>query len=268
MSIALVKAHAFGNDFLLVEADALSDVQSRPALARAACDRHRGVGADGLILYTRTSGGASMQLLNADGSYSEISGNGVRCLAAAMAMRRGLGIGGSVDIVTDAGIKRLELLDAQNGRYTFRAAMGHPEHVTRRTLTVGSEHVDAITLRIGNPQCVVLGEVTESRLHGLASALAVHPSFPEGTNVELAAVEAPGRVRILIWERGVGPTEASGTGACAAAVAAVSYGGAQRDLQVASPGGTQRVEWTDEGLFLSGWAELVADVVWLRSATP
>jgi diaminopimelate epimerase len=120
--------------------------------------------------------------------------------------------------------------------------------------------VDAVTLRVGNPQCVVLGDVTEERLHSLASALAVHPHFPHGTNVELATVEHPGRVRILIWERGVGPTEASGTGACAAAVAAIQYGGAARDVQIVSPGGSQRVEWTDDGLFLTGWAELIAEV--------
>jgi diaminopimelate epimerase len=84
--------------------------------------------------------------------------------------------------------------------------------------------------------------------------------------VELATVESPGRVRILIWERGVGPTEASGTGACAAAVAAMRYGGAARDVLVESPGGTQRVEWTDAGLFLTGWAELVAIAEWLPAA--
>ena len=119
-------------------------------------------------------------------------------------------------------------------------------------------------MRVGNPQCVVLGTVNEQRLHTIAAALAVHPHFPEGTNVELAAVEARDRVRILIWERGVGPTEASGTGACAAAVAAMQFGGAARDVEVVSPGGAQRVEWTAEGLFLTGWAELIAEAVWLR----
>jgi diaminopimelate epimerase len=96
-----------------------------------------------------------------------------------------------------------------------------------------------------------------------AARLAVHPRFPAGTNVELAAVEAPDRVRILIWERGVGPTEASGTGACAAAVAAMLYGGAARDVSVESPGGTQRVEWRDDGLYLTGWAQVIAEVRWL-----
>jgi diaminopimelate epimerase len=93
----------------------------------------------------------------------------------------------------------------------------------------------------------------------------VHPHFPEGTNVELAAVESSDRVRILIWERGVGPTEASGTGACAAAVAAIQYGGTARDVEVVSPGGSQRVEWTDDGLFLTGWAELIAEAAWLAA---
>jgi diaminopimelate epimerase len=110
---------------------------------------------------------------------------------------------------------------------------------------------------------VVLGEVSAERLQAIASRLSVHPHFPEGTNVELASVEAPDRVRILIWERGVGPTEASGTGACAAAVAAIQFGGAARDVEIVSPGGSQRVEWTDDGLFLTGWAELIAEAAWL-----
>jgi diaminopimelate epimerase len=141
--------------------------------------------------------------------------------------------------------------------------MGQPEQIAERTIDIDGATVSAVTLRIGNPQCVVLGEVTEERLHGLASKLAVHPIFPHGTNVELATVDRPDRIRILIWERGVGPTEASGTGACAAAVAAMSFGGAARDVEVVSPGGVQRVEWTDRGIFLTGWAEVVFAGRWL-----
>lgn len=263
--LKLVKAHAFGNDFVLVRARDIEAVEDRAALARAICERRRGIGADGLIAYEETATGASMRLLNADGSRSEVSGNGVRCLGAWIASQRGTTSTGNgpIDIETEAGTKRLELLECTKGRYTFRAAMGAPERVRRATIDVSGLPVDCVTLRIGNPQCVVLGEVTEDRLHRLASALSVHPHFPEGTNVELATVEAPDRVRILIWERGVGPTEASGTGACAAAVAAIQYGGAARDVQIVSPGGAQRVEWTDEGLFLTGWAELIAEAAWL-----
>ena len=259
----IVKAHAYGNDFLLVQEQDVPRDADRPQLARELCERHRGVGADGLITYADGPRGARMQLLNADGSYSEVSGNGVRCLGAWLARVRDVRPGGSLDIETDAGIKTLELLETSGRRLTFRAAMGQPEQLARQNIDVDGTPVEAVTLRVGNPQCVVLGAVTAERLHGLAARLAVHPQFPEGTNVELAAVEPPDRVRILIWERGVGPTEASGTGACAAAVAAMSYGGAPRDVQVASPGGVQRVEWRDAGLFLTGWAELVFEGRWI-----
>jgi diaminopimelate epimerase len=260
----LIKTHAFGNDFLLVDAYDFSGIPDPLALARDVCDRHRGIGADGLIVFERRGGGASMQLFNADGSRSEISGNGVRCLAAWLASTGHLDKGAFVEIDTDAGVKTLELLEHRGGRYTFCAAMGQPERIEQHVLRVDGQSIPVVTLRVGNPQCVVLGEVSESRLHSIGRALAIHPHFPEGTNVELATVDAPDRVRILIWERGVGPTEASGTGACAAAVAAIRFGHALRDVQVVSPGGTQRVEWDDDGLFLTGWAEVIADCRWLK----
>jgi diaminopimelate epimerase len=261
----VVKAHAFGNDFLLVREQDVRTIPDRSALAIALCQRYRGIGADGLIAYEETTRGASMRLLNADGSHSEVSGNGVRCLGAWLASRGGAPASqtASIDIDTEAGTKRLQLLRSEGRRYTFRAAMGAPEQVARVTIDVHGVGIEAVTLRVGNPQCVVLGEVSRERLHTLAAALAIHPHFPAGTNVELATVEAPDRVRVLIWERGVGPTEASGTGACAAAVAAIQYGGAARDLQIVSPGGSQRVEWTEEGLFLTGWAELIAEATWI-----
>jgi diaminopimelate epimerase len=269
--LQIIKAHAFGNDFLLLDEGLVPPGTDRAALARAVCDRHRGLGGDGLIIHRGVPGfagpgaegpSAAMALLNADGSYSEVSGNGVRCLAARIADEAGTAVGGVVIVDTDAGRKRLELLERGPAGLLFRAAMGQPEAITKVRIEVGSEMVDAVTLRVGNPQCVVLGAVTHERLHSLAARLAVHPHFANGTNVELATVEAPGRVRILIWERGVGPTEASGTGACAAAVAAMTYGGADRDVQVVAPGGAQRVEWLDDGLYLTGLAEIIADCRW------
>jgi len=259
----LVKAHAFGNDFLLLDNRQVPPGADRTALARSVCARHRGIGADGLMIFEERVSGASMRLLNADGSPSEVSGNGVRCLAAWIAVRRDLAPGSVLEIGTDAGTKRLELLSRHDGELAFCAAMGRPERIERHALTVCGTTVDAITLRVGNPQCVVLGPVTEQRLHTIAAGLATHPHFPEGTNVELATVDAPDLVRILIWERGVGPTEASGTGACAAAVAAIEFGGASRDVRVASPGGTQRVEWRPDGLYLTGTASVIAEITWV-----
>jgi diaminopimelate epimerase len=259
----VIKAHAFGNDFLLVEERAVPAGADRQALARNLCERHRGIGADGVITFADGPRGARMQLLNADGSPSEVSGNGVRCLAAWLARTRGLRPGQSIDIDTDAGVKNLTLLSQEDRRITFRAAMGHPEQIRRQVVDVKGMPLDIVTLRVGNPQCVVLGEVTTERLQTVAGPLAVHPAFPEGTNVELATTEGPDRVRILIWERGVGPTEASGTGACAAAVAAITYAGAARDVQVVSPGGSQRVEWRENGLYLTGWAEVLFEGQWM-----
>ena len=256
----LFKAHAYGNDFLLAEAP--PSLPNAEEVARRLCDRHRGVGADGLILFQLTQEGASMRLLNADGSYSEISGNGIRCLATLLAARAPERR--SFAIETDAGNKRLDVVGRHDGQITFRAAMGVPEQIERVTLA-GIEPCTVTTLRVGNPQCVLLvdeGGLTEASLHRFGPFLTNHPHFPAGTNVELASVEAPDRVRILIWERGVGPTESSGTGACAAAVAAAAHGGASRDLRVQSPGGVQRVEWREEGLYLTGAAELICEVTW------
>ena len=92
--------------------------------------------------------------------------------------------------------------------------------------------------------------------------------FPEGTNVEFVQVEAPDRVRILIWERGVGPTTSSGTGSCASLIAAAAFGGAARDAIVIAPGGEQRVEWRDDSVYLTGWAEVLYDGTWLRDRNP
>jgi diaminopimelate epimerase len=272
-----IKAHAYGNDFLFTLED---QVQGRDwaALARAACERHRGIGADGLIFYRLTPRGAAMHLLNADGSPSEVSGNGVRCLATIVAAGRGLepasdpaanagdladAADGRVVIETDAGDKLLTLLKRDGDRYTFCAEMGRPADLRQMDLTVDGEPLQVVALRVGNPQCIVLEpHLDERRYRRFGQALEHHPAFPQGTNVEFVEVMSPQRIRILIWERGVGPTEASGTGACGSAVAAAAFGGAGRDLEVISVGGSQRVEWRDEGLRLTGWAEVVCRGCW------
>ena len=255
------KAHALGNDFLFVPLSASGSEHA--VLARALCDRHAGIGADGLILYESRRGGAIMRLFNADGTASELSGNGVRCLAALVARGEETAVGGTITVETDAGSKRLDLLAREGERYTFRAALGAPEDLRQTDITLGSETVRATVLRMGNPQCVLLGPLPDvDRFRTLGAALATHPLFPHGTNVEFAQVESQERVRILLWERGVGPTTSSGTGTAASAVAAAAHGGAARSIDVVAPGGTQRVEWKDEGVYLTGWAAFVMDGEW------
>jgi len=266
--LPVAKAHAYGNDFLFVPHDSAESAE--PAdLARRICARHSGIGADGLILYAiAPDGTARMRLYNADGSPSELSGNGLRCLAAlVMHTRHAAGADPltEVRVDTDAGWKTLTLVGRAAGRYTFRAAMGPPTHVAEETLDVLGEHIKVTTLGMGNPQCVALVDALPdtARFNRFGPALATHTRFPAGTNVEFARFEGPRSVRILIWERGVGPTTASGTGACASAVAAIAHGGAPRDLEVIAPGGTQRVEWRDDGVYLTGWAEVVLEGSWL-----
>jgi diaminopimelate epimerase len=263
----IAKAHAYGNDFVYVPLEDLAaGLGELSAVARRLCDRHTGVGADGLIVYRETGPGAWMRLTNADGSPSEVSGNGVRGLAALLARARGFGAaaGQTLVIETDAGPKRLTLEDAEAPRrFLFRAHMGTPERLRQVSLHVAGEQVEAGALMVGNPQCVVLGPLDEARLARLGPALQHHPEFPEGVNVELAEVPAPGQVRILIWERGVGPTLSSGTGSCASAIVAAAYGGADRAVDVVAPGGAQRVEWTDDGIWLTGWAEVVFEGRWV-----
>ena len=263
--LGFVKGHAYGNDFLLANRDDLPDGALGP-LARAMCHRHHGVGADGLIAYRRTAAGAAMTLRNADGSRAEVSGNGVRCLAAWLVAAEGAHGADDLVVETEGGAKTLTLLDAAAPRYTFRAQMGQPEALRQERIAVGGEQVSVVLLSVGNPQCILLVdsfEDAERRFEQLGPSLATHARFPAGTNVELVAVERPNRLRILIWERGVGPTAASGTGACAAAVAAAAFGGAARAVDVISPGGSQRVEWTPAGIQLTGWAEIVCSGVWL-----
>jgi diaminopimelate epimerase len=269
MALAFSKGHAYGNDFLLVPTEAARPVTSGdlPNLARAMCDRHHGLGADGLIVYELRDRGATMALLNADGSPSELSGNGLRCLAALIVRAQRLEPGSIVTVDTGAGVKTLELLAHDGGRCTFRASLGPPADVRQLQIPALGETVTATVLGMGNPQCVVLGPLPDAeRFRRFGPALSTHEWFPEGTNVEFAYVENPGRVHILIWERGVGPTTSSGTGASASAVAAAAHGGASRDIEVVAPGGTQRVEWRADGVYLTGWAELVAEGNWLVPA--
>lgn len=261
------KGHAYGNDFLYVRADAVGG-RALDALARVLCAPHTGIGADGLIVYAPTTTGATMRLFNADGSPAEVSGNGVRALAALL-LRDDNRAAAEVTIDTEAGAKRVVRTAREGTRQTFRAAMGQPREVRQIRVPVEGEWFSLVVLDMGNPQAVLLGPLPDdARFNRLGAALEHHRQFPSGTNVEFAHVEAPDRVRIRIWERGVGPTMSSGTGSCAALVAAAAYGGAARQAEVIAPGGSQRVEWRDDGVYLTGWAEILFDGAWHPEAAP
>ncbi len=259
------KGHAYGNDFLCVDARHVSHARL-DVLAREMCERHTGIGADGLMVYDDDDGQqARMKLFNADGGVAEVSGNGVRVLAALL-LREAGSVHAEVTIDTEGGAKRLCRTGIDRGRQVFRAAMGLPRDLCQVLLAIDGERLTLTTMNFGNPQCVILGPLPdEARFARLGAALERHSHFPQGTNVEFASVEAPDRVRILIWERGVGPTSSSGTGSCASLVAAAAFGGAARSAEVMAPGGPQRVEWESDHVYLTGWAELVCDGRWSRA---
>lgn len=261
--IRFAKAHAYGNDFLYVDQSRVAGARL-DALAVEMCERHTGVGADGLIVFARTPGGASMRLFNADGSRAEVSGNGVRALGALLAQQMDVDqIELTID--TEGGIKQLTRLGRDGTRQTFRAAMGLPTNLHEASIEVAGESVSGVILNMGNPQLIILGPLPDdTRFNRLGAALEHHALFPEGTNIEFVQVESPSRLRIRIWERGCGPTSSSGTGSCASLVGAAAYGGASRDAEVIAPGGTQRVEWAADSVYLTGWAEVLCEGEWLR----
>jgi diaminopimelate epimerase len=264
--IRFVKAHAYGNDFLYVRADAVDGVRL-DAFARELCNRHTGIGADGLIIYEPKPDGASMRLFNADGGRAEVSGNGVRALGALLlnGIEPNAPVSREIIIHTEAGPKMLTLVGLDGARQMFRAAMGAPHDLRQISVSVDGEALSPIVMDMGNPQAILLGPLPDvGRFHRIGGAIQQHPSFPAGTNLEFAEVEALDRVRILIWERGVGPTTSSGTGSCAALVAAAAFGGASRIADVVAPGGAQRVEWQDDSVYLTGWAEVLCSGEWHR----
>src|SRR5215203_5837529 len=157
--LSIAKAHAYGNDFLFVPAEQVEGLKL-DELSRRLCNRHSGIGGDGVIYYTvAPDGTAQMRLVNTDGSPSELSGNGLRCLAALVMFRREQSLSvpiTEIRVDTQAGWKTLSLISRQGGRYTFRAAMGQPERVVEEQIVADDETLTVTTLAIGNPQCVAL----------------------------------------------------------------------------------------------------------------
>ena len=271
------KAHGLGNDFILVaEDEAPSAVE---AWARRLCDRHEGIGGDGVIVYGLSPDAVRMRLLNADGSDGEVSGNGVRCLAAFAAGRRGLSAHHVVH--TPVGPRVVGVSDVGNGRYRVRTGLGpailesekipvalapaqprvldHPLEAAGRTVRITATS-------LGNPHCAVFvdGPAADDLLRTLGPALERHAFFPRRTNVEFVTVEAPDRIRVRFWERGVGYTRASGTGAASAVVASVLNGRTGRAVTVVCDGGELWVEWPEDGdVRQTGDVEVVFEGRWI-----
>jgi len=251
-SIPFVKASACGNDFLIVDgAKAPADLL---AFSRRICDRHEGVGADGVeFLFPAPDADVHARLFNADGSEAEISGNGTRCVAAHICSTQAKE---KVVVRTGAGLKICTLISRRDTQYQFEIAMGEPEVSEELSIKLANREVRGIPVSMGNPHFSVFVTKFTTGWQAEAAEIGQQSNFKRGVNVEFVNVENEGSINVRFFERGVGETQSSGTGSCAAAVAAIASKKARSPLRVHAPGGVQTVRWERE-VFLRGPAQIV-----------
>ena len=294
--IEFTKAHACGNDFLIVLAESAAEYD-KALLAQRLCDRNTGIGADGVEYFEWTGDfSGRIRLYNADGSLAEISGNGTRCVAAWMADELDSQPGDELAIETDAGVRICtldEFRDSDDGGPTALVTtdLSVPEFEERTVELSDGSKIEGVYVSMGNPHFVVwlddstrqdyrrsnTGDMTDAALASLdfsvgelswdevGQEICFHPDFPEQTNVEFVRAlgsqsEPLNQIAIRIYERGVGPTTSSGTGTAASGTAMIAVYGGVSPMEVIAPGGAQTVEWAGPGehLFLTGPATLIA----------
>jgi diaminopimelate epimerase len=264
--IPFTKAHACGNDFLIVTEEAAGD---RAELTRRLCARNTGVGADGVEFFAWTGPKSGRILLhNADGSIAEISGNGTRCVATWMTEARGLAAGDDLEIMTDAGLRVCHVNSInKNDGFTaeMTAGMGVPTFAPKSVTLTDGTVISGVEISMGNPQFVIVVDNTEFAVAGKAwqavgAEICVHSDFPHQTNVAFIRIVNEHKIEVRIFERGVGPTTSSGTGSSASATAALALNGCVSPLTVVAQGGAQTIAWNGAGteLFLTGPATLIA----------
>jgi len=266
--IPFTKAHACGNDFLIVTEEAAQG-HDWAQMTQRLCQRNTGIGADGIEFFAWTGPRSGrIKLHNADGSIAEISGNGTRCVAAWMAQQVQAQAGEEFSIATDAGVRvcHVNAISAE-GEYTVQvtAGMGVPVFAPRTVLLFSGLQVEGVEVSTGNPHFVIVVDNDEFSVYGhswqsIGEEICVHLDFPHQTNVEFLRIHSPSEIEIRIFERGVGPTSSSGTGSSATSTAALALNGCISPLKVLAPGGPQTVAWDGPGteLYLTGPAALIA----------
>lgn len=252
--ISFVKAVACGNDFLLIDADqAPHDIAD---LTRRICDRHEGIGADGVEwMSPKSSADVEIRLINADGSEAEISGNGTRCVAAYVCSTQGKE---KISILTGAGLKSCSLTSRTESDYEFEIEMGRARVDAELTVLLdGRGKIRGIPVSMGNPHYVIFVAEFPEDWQALAAEIQRQPQFPEGVNVEFVRSQGSHEVEALFFERGAGETKSSGTGSCACAVASIATGRAESPVRIQAQGGIQTVRQEDGKVFLRGTARIV-----------
>ena len=276
--LSFTKMHGTGNDFVLLDARDLP-AHDWSALAQAMCDRHYGVGADGLILILPGERAPfRMRIFNPDGSEAEMCGNGIRCFARYL-VEHGLAGAGSLNVETLAGTKRLDI-EAEGRMFrSVAVGMGEPrlrpaeipvllsgERVIEHPVTVDGLSLRITAVSMGNPHAVsFVDDAAQFPLERIGPLMEHHPLFPARVNFEVATIRSPREVAMRVWERGAGLTLACGTGACATVVAGRLLGRLEPEVAVHLPGGTLTIRWDGAGeVLLRGPAETVFEGTWLR----
>lgn len=250
--VPFVKANACGNDFLII--DGLHAPADLSAFTRRICDRHTGIGADGVEwLFPAPDADVKARLLNADGSEAEISGNGTRCVAAHLCSEQARE---AFVIRTGAGLKKCTLTARSGLQYEFEIAMGEPQVGDEFSIKLAFSEVRGIPVSMGNPHYVVFVDQFAPGWQAEAAEIGRHHDFKHGINVELVTARNKTELEARFFERGVGETQSSGTGSCASAVASIATGRCASPVRVHTPGGTQTVRW-DQEVYLRGSAQLV-----------
>jgi diaminopimelate epimerase len=259
--IGFVKAHACGNDFLVIEESVAHGRHA--AMARKLCSRNTGIGADGIEFLDRRSDGTFfLRLFNADGSEAELSGNGTRCVAAWLAASEGLQ---QVAFGTHGGIRTCSVVRREDADWWIESGMGIPRVMSRTIQIPGVDTpIEGAMVNVGNPHFVLFTEQEDFSSYGqpwqeLGAKISVDPLFPHGANVEFVRILSPTEIAFRIYERGVGPTTSSGTGTCASSAASMVLRNTARELSAIAQGGAQRVVWpsNDSEMLLTGPAEII-----------
>ncbi len=277
------KVHSLGNDFIVLDPEESAGIVDVPGLARRLCDRHLGVGADGLLLISikdRELGLVHFRIFNADGSEPEISGNGLRCAAAYLFHQNKINPP-DVTFLTNIGNRLCNLLEVQNNRSQIRIEMGTPrltskdipfddgafhEKIIDYPLSIHHKIYPVTVVSLGNPHCAVFYDRFPARIewHEIGREIEYHPFFPNRINVEFIRVLSRREIEVLFWERGVGETLSSGSCSSAAAVASILRGLTDRKVTVKTFLGQVIVEWEKDKVYQSGPAEIVFDGVLLQ----
>ena len=253
IAIPFVKASACGNDFLLIDGTlAPADVGS---FTRRICDRHGGVGADGVEwMFPHPAADVEIKLINADGSEAEISGNGTRCVAAYVCSEHGKH---KIKIQTGAGLKTCFMNSRRESEYEFEVDMGKAVVGDELRVGISTGEVRGVPVSMGNPHYVVFVSRFSDNWRTEAAEIQHLRDFKQGVNVEMVVIENEHDINAVFFERGVGETQSSGTGSCASAVAAIATGRAHSPVRVHAPGGTQLVRKEGDDVFLRGPARLI-----------